>query len=183
MKHSFYKFISTSTLILIFVISASAQTQSESGIEFYRNGEYQKASEILQKAVEVDKKNIESWLFLGMSFARLKMKREAVDAFNKADKLMTKEWAANEDNVKITEKPRPSYTDAARSNLTQGLVAIAVEFGADGKIKYAFLVRTLPNGLTENAVEVLRKIKFNPAVKDGKPVTAIRIIEYSFSIR
>jgi TonB family protein len=182
MKFLLCKLTSIFAVVLLLANITLAQTESEKGIEFYRNGEYQKATESLQKAAEADKENQELWLYLGMSFARLQMKKEAAGALDKAYKLEKKDREIRENEVKITEKPRPSYTDAARSNQTQGTVAIAVEFGANGKINYAFLVRTLPNGLTENVMQALRKIKFNPATKDGKPVISIKIIQYSFTI-
>lgn len=174
--------------ILVFCLflggSVFAQTQeaSDKGIESYRRGDYQKAAEYLQKAAAANEKDEEAWLYLGMSFARLKEKSKAAEAFKKADALCPKKPQPKSGDVKITQKPRPSYTDDARANLVSGIVKLAVEFGADGKLKYAFVFRTLPHGLTENSVKAAQKIKFEPAVKDDKPVSAIKIIEYSFQI-
>ncbi len=86
------------------------------------------------------------------------------------------------DGLVIKEKPQPSYTDVARQNSTQGKMKIAVEFGKDGKLKFAYVIKGLPNGLTENCIEVLKKIKFEPGKKDEKPVSVVSIIEYSFTI-
>jgi hypothetical protein len=57
-----------------------------------------------------------------------------------------------------------------------------VEFGWDGKIKAVVAFKKLPMGLTENAVNAARGIKFEPATKNGKPITAIKIITNTFSI-
>lgn len=86
------------------------------------------------------------------------------------------------DGLTITSKPRASYTDDARRTLTQGNVKLAVEFGYDGKIKSAVVFQGLPHGLSENCLEAVKKIKFDPAQKDGKPVSVIAIIEYNFTV-
>jgi hypothetical protein len=66
--------------------------------------------------------------------------------------------------------------------LVSGWVIVAVEFRFDGTIGFVFPIRTLPEGLTEKCIEAARKTKFQPAIKDGKPVTIIKRIEYGFSI-
>jgi hypothetical protein len=63
-----------------------------------------------------------------------------------------------------------------------GIVKIAVEFGANGEIGFVFPYQTLPDRLTESVINATKSIKFSPAEKDGKPVTIIRILEYSFSV-
>lgn len=84
--------------------------------------------------------------------------------------------------AKILKKPRPNYTDAARQNNVAGTVRMFVVLASDGKVKNIFPIESLPNGLTEQAVEVTKKIEFEPAVKDGKPVSMVKIMEYSFTI-
>lgn len=184
---NFNKIFALFVLLICFGGKAFAQTGSENGIELYQQGEYEKAIAALEKAVETDKKNQQSWLYLGMSLARLRKDGKATKAFRKAQKYAKKEKDADEANNNSTEivfksKPHPSYTDAARQNLVQGTISVAVEFGADGKIKNAFAFNTLPEGLTETALKAVAKIKFEPATKDGKPVSVIKIIEYSYSI-
>lgn len=84
--------------------------------------------------------------------------------------------------VKILQKPRPSYTDAARQAGISGTIKIAVLFGADREIKYILVVDGLGYGLDEQVVNVARKMKFEPQMKDGKPVSVVRMVEYSFTI-
>jgi len=182
MKFSFYKYIMICAVALSFAGVALAQSEREKGFEHYKRGEYEKAVEILQKAVEEDDKNQESWLYLGMAFSKLKKSREAGKAFRKADKLPLKELAENEKALVIISKPKPQYTDLARMNQTQGTIAFAIEFGADGVSKNAFIFQSLPSGLTEKAIEAAEKIKFKPAIRDGKPVSTIKIVKYSFAI-
>jgi len=39
-----------------------------------------------------------------------------------------------------------------------------------------------PDGLTEKAIEVAKKIRFNPAVKNGAPVSVRGQLEFSFNL-
>ena len=178
-------------ITLFFTLSFAAgnlfaqQDERDKGIEFYNKGEYQQAAEILQKAIETDDQDRKSWLYLGMSYANLKNDKQAVKAFKKADKIELKaptEADAKETSVKITSKPQVRYTDTARMNNVQGTVKLAVEFGADGMIKSVYAFQKLPDGLTENSIETAKKVKFEPATKDGKAVSSIGILFYSFSI-
>jgi len=159
-------------------------SEREKGFEFYDKGEYQKAVETLQKVVQINKKDRKAWLYLGMSQFKSPGKSKPAKAFKAADKISDEETEASENQtkVKIISKPRASYTDEARQNQTQGTVKLAIEFGADGTIKTVFAFQTLPYGLTENCLQAVKGIKFDPATKDGKPYTTIKIVSYSFTI-
>lgn len=82
----------------------------------------------------------------------------------------------------ILRKPRPSYTDGARQNGVQGTVKLKVMFQANGEIGDITVLSKLKSGLSENAANVARRIKFLPAEIDGKPVDVSRVVEYTFTI-
>ncbi len=84
--------------------------------------------------------------------------------------------------LKILSKPRPGYTDAARTNNIQGTVILRVTFLASGQIGSISPVKGLPNGLTEQAIAAARRINFEPAKVNGLGQTVTKQIEYSFSI-
>lgn len=84
--------------------------------------------------------------------------------------------------LRINSKPRSNYTDAAREEVVEGVVRLRVIFLASGEIGSIMPVVSLPNGLTEQAIAAARKIKFEPALKNGVPVTAAKIVEYRFVI-
>lgn len=84
--------------------------------------------------------------------------------------------------IKIISKPRPGYTDAARTNNIQGTVILRVTFLASGQIGSISPIKGLPNGLTEQAIAAARRIAFEPAKRDGQGQTVTKQIEYSFSI-
>lgn len=82
----------------------------------------------------------------------------------------------------IHAKPEPAYTDRARDNGTSGTVRLRVVLAADGSVKDILVLRRLPDGLTERAVEAARRIKFTPATIDGRPVSQYVVLEYMFRV-
>ena len=53
---------------------------------------------------------------------------------------------------------------------------------ADGTVQNIVPLATLPEGLTEQAIEAARDIEFKPASKDGRPVSQYVTVEYNFNI-
>jgi len=168
-------------LFTVFIANALAQ-QAENGFELYEKGEYKKAAEVLQKVVETDEQDRQSRLYLGMSYAKLKREEEAVKILLEADKIPFTNLVENEIPPKIHSKPKANYTDTARQNGIQGTVKLAIEFGADGEVKFIFPFQKLPAGLTENVIETAKKILFEPAKRNDKPVSFVTILKYSFTI-
>ncbi len=183
MKHLFYKIPAAVFTIFLLTINFFAQTEREKGIEFYEAGNYKTAIESLQKAVETNENDGEAWRFLAMAFARESNTEQALKAFDKAAEFRDEDLNKKYDlPVKFINLPKNNYTKEARRNNVTGRVKLAVEFGKDGQIKHIFSIRELPDGLTEKAVEAAHKIKFKPAIINGKPVTVIKFVEYSFTI-
>jgi len=79
-------------------------------------------------------------------------------------------------------KPEPSFPPLGRERGTSGFVRLRLVLGADGKVKHVLVVRGLPNGLTEASIEAARQIRFTPAVKDGRNVSTVVMVEYGFHI-
>ncbi len=183
MKFIFGKFTTIFIIVLFSISFAFAQTEREKGIESYEKGDYQAAAESLQKVTQTDEKDGEAWRFLGMAYARIKDIKQSRKAFDKANDFNDKDLNdAYDKPVKIISKRPPQYTEEARRNQVSGRIKVAVEFGSDGKIKFVVPLRGLSYGLTESAVKAASEIRFEPAVKNGKTVTVIKIVEYSFDI-
>jgi TonB family protein len=79
-------------------------------------------------------------------------------------------------------KPEPSYTERARQNQVTGVVVIRAVFSANGSVVNIEVKSSLPDGLTEQAIEAAKKIKFLPAAKDGKFVPVWMQLEYNFNL-
>lgn len=84
--------------------------------------------------------------------------------------------------LKILEKPTPQLSEEQKKiNIeAQGTIALKVEFLANGQIGGIFPISSLPYGLTENAVEAAKKIRFEPAIKDNKPINVSKTVLYNF---
>jgi periplasmic protein TonB len=82
----------------------------------------------------------------------------------------------------ILHRERAKYTEEARHNKVEGAVLLTIVFGADGRIHDIRTVRGLPHGLTETSIEAARKIRFHPAVENGKPVSVRATLEFSFAL-
>jgi len=82
----------------------------------------------------------------------------------------------------ILYKEKAKYTKDARDNNVEGIVVLNLVFTADGKITGIRVVRGLPDGLTEKAIEAAQKIRFNPATRDGQPISVRGNLEFSFQL-
>jgi TonB family protein len=82
--------------------------------------------------------------------------------------------------VRITAKPEAEYTSEGIRKDISGAVILRAVFTGTGRIVNIRVVSGLPYGLTEAAVEASRKIKFEPAQKDGKPVSMWLQLVYRF---
>jgi TonB family protein len=84
--------------------------------------------------------------------------------------------------TRLLSKPPAKYTDTARKNGLEGTVRLRVVFLASGEIGSILPVSFLSDGLTEQAIAAARSIKFEPATRNGIPVSTTKVVEYSFSI-
>ena len=66
--------------------------------------------------------------------------------------------------------------------MVQGVVVLTAVFSASGQITNIHVVRGLSDGLNDSAIDAARKIEFEPAIKDGKPVATKMQLEYRFNI-
>jgi TonB family protein len=82
----------------------------------------------------------------------------------------------------ILYREKAKYTEEARQNKIQGSVFLQVVFNINGLITDIKVIRGLPDGLTEKAIEAAKKIRFNPAVKNGAPVSVRGTLDFAFNL-
>jgi len=79
--------------------------------------------------------------------------------------------------------PNASFSSEAVKHHTQGTVILGVLVGIDGVAHDISVLKPLPNGLTESAIEAVRSWKFRPATgPDGVPTERKTIIEVVFHL-
>ncbi len=89
--------------------------------------------------------------------------------------------------IKLSSKPPAIYTLKARKNKVEGTVRLRVSFLASGEIGDVTYVsetsqkkKLTKYGLVEQAIEAAKQIKFEPARRNGQPVSVVKTVEYSF---
>jgi TonB family protein len=73
-------------------------------------------------------------------------------------------------SVVILYKPKPAYSAEGRQRKIQGDVVLEVIFLASGQIKVTRVVSGLGFGMDDEAIHAAQRIRFTPAMRDGKPV-------------
>lgn len=84
--------------------------------------------------------------------------------------------------VKILHKRGADYTHAARQAGISGVVRLLVTFSADRTVKHIIALNSLGYGLEQEAIRAAKDIRFEPATIDGKPVDAVKSIEYVYTL-
>ncbi|HEX2491629.1 MAG TPA: energy transducer TonB [Blastocatellia bacterium] len=83
----------------------------------------------------------------------------------------------------IIYREKAKYTDKARNNGVEGTVVLEVVFHRYGLLTDINVIRGLPDGLSENAIESAKKTRFQPAVKDGQPISVRGVLEFDFKLQ
>jgi periplasmic protein TonB len=81
--------------------------------------------------------------------------------------------------LEIVEKPKASYPKDMNAAV-QGTVTLRVEFRSNARLGKISVVKGLPYGLTEQAIQAARQIKFKPELKSCKAVDTFRPVSYTF---
>jgi hypothetical protein len=169
--------------LLLFGISVFPQSREE-GMDLYRQGKYDQATAVLETVLTKDRSDQVAWVYLGACFWKSGNKHDALIAFSKGKpSSKTDEFPGYEKRVEITAKPRADFPHS--ENLQSGatkIARVAIELRSDGHVGFIVPIQERPDGFYQNAAAAAKRIKFNPAQKDGKPVTTVIIVEYSYSV-
>ena len=84
--------------------------------------------------------------------------------------------------ARVASKPEPHYTEEAKRNQVTGTVVLRAVFSSSGAVTNIHAMSTLPDGLTEMAIDAARKIRFIPAIKDGRFVSMWMELQYNFNL-
>ena len=93
-----------------------------------------------------------------------------------------------DNNLEITFQPRAIYPYKGRKKEIEGEVVLQITLKADGTVgeivnKTRKDRRRLEKyGFVENAITAAKKIRFNPRIKNGEPVSTLVTRVYTFSI-
>jgi len=85
-------------------------------------------------------------------------------------------------DVTVLYKPNPAYSAEGRERRIQGDVVLEVIFLASGQIKVTRVVSGLGFGMDDEAIRAAQRIRFTPAMRDGKPVDISARIRIEFRL-
>ncbi len=80
------------------------------------------------------------------------------------------------------DTPDPDYSEEARKAKYQGTCVLWLIVDQNGKPRDIKVARALGMGLDQKAIEAVRNWKFEPAMKDGKPVAVQINVEVNFRL-
>ncbi|HEX8816713.1 MAG TPA: energy transducer TonB [Terriglobales bacterium] len=83
---------------------------------------------------------------------------------------------------RIIYQPDPEYSEEARKAKYSGTCVLWLVVGPDGHPRDIQVRRTLGLGLDEKAIEAVKQWKFEPAMKDGRPVAVQITVEVTFHL-
>ena len=83
---------------------------------------------------------------------------------------------------KAIYSPDPEYSEEARKAKYQGVCVLWLVVGPDGRPRDIRVARTLGLGLDEKAIEAVKTWRFEPAMKDNRPVAVQINVEVSFRL-
>ncbi len=78
--------------------------------------------------------------------------------------------------------PEAEFSDDARRNKYQGTCMLSVIVDAHGNPQNVHVIHTLGMGLDEKALEAVRRYRFKPGTKDGKPVPVLISVAVDFRL-
>lgn len=78
--------------------------------------------------------------------------------------------------------PRPLYTEEARRAGVQGIVILEAVVDAEGTVRNVKILKGLPMGLDQSAVDAVMTWRYEPARMEGRPVPVYFTFTISFSL-
>ena len=78
---------------------------------------------------------------------------------------------------------QPEYSDDGRKARIQGTVELLIVVNSDGTVKFDSVRKSLGYGLDQKAIDAVKKWRFIPSNKDGKPVANWVSVLVNFSLR
>jgi len=82
-----------------------------------------------------------------------------------------------------TYSPQPAYTEIARKARIQGVVIVQAIIDKQGRVTNVKVLKGLPMGLDQAAVESIKTWKFQPATLNGKPVDVYYNLTVNFTLQ
>src|SRR5438034_2921192 len=84
--------------------------------------------------------------------------------------------------AKPNDRAEPEYAEDARANKIEGTVGLIASIGTNGVVQYVLVTKPLYPSLDQNAVEAMKKWRFEPLVRDGQAASQKIGVEMVFNL-
>jgi TonB family protein len=81
----------------------------------------------------------------------------------------------------LIRKIEPEYTEEAKQARTGGIVILEIVIEPDGRVSGGRVLKPLPMGLTQKAIDAVKQWEYEPAVHQGLPVRSKTTVSVAFS--
>lgn len=81
----------------------------------------------------------------------------------------------------LIRKVEPEYTEEAKKARTGGIVILEIVIEPDGRVSGGRVLKPLPMGLTQKAIDAVKQWEYEPAVHEGLPVRSKTTVSVAFS--
>lgn len=78
---------------------------------------------------------------------------------------------------------RPTYPEIARKARIEGVVILELTVDRQGTVRDVQVLRGLPMGLTEAAVEAVRQWRYEPTLLSGRPIEVLIVVTVNFRLQ
>jgi len=83
---------------------------------------------------------------------------------------------------KLVDRVEPAYSAEARKARISGIVIVEARIDESGRVTDAMVVKPLPFGLSEAALDAVKQWRFEPGTLDGKPVPVVFNVTVNFKL-
>jgi len=150
--------------------TVAATIPDPAGARQKRSESFQAAAESLEKYLELTR-NPDSIILEELD--SLRWYRDYYSGTRNDEEIVTTKEATT--RLRIVDKPPPNFS-GTRAAGTGSLRAV---FSADGTVKHILVIRKVDPGFDRACILAAKRIQFEPAVKDGRPVSMILEVEYA----
>ena len=106
--------------------------------------------------------------------------RDYFDPYERTGRSKLFEPKSVTSDVRILSRPNPQFAKEEIKGLAQAKVLLRAVMTETGEVKHVMVLKPLGYELTRRAMAAARRIRFEPAKKDGVAVPVITILEYDF---
>ncbi|RMG44569.1 MAG: TonB family protein [Acidobacteria bacterium] len=82
--------------------------------------------------------------------------------------------------VTLQSQPSLESLTTEETRRVKGVIELGAIFTADGKVKAVHVIKGLRSDLDAQAIKAVRNLKFQPAKKDGKPVSVLNTVRITY---